>query len=297
MKQIFYILMAVGLMVGCAGGKFKYDASGVFEATEVVVSAETQGRILNLDVYEGSSLNAGQSIGLIDTMQLYFARLQALRGVSATESRKSDVSLQIAATRAQIQNAKIEKSRIEKLVASGATGTQQLDNISTQLEVLESQLLAQLSSLGRGNESISSEALSQIAKVAQIDDQIQRSIITCPIKGAVLVKYAQAGEFAVPGKALFSIANIDTLELRAYVTSDQLSQLKLGQKATVFADFGESESKEYSGTVTWISAKAEFTPKTIQTRDERANLVYALKIAVPNDGYLKIGMYGQVNFQ
>lgn len=296
MKTIFCIALAATLLVGCGGNGLKHDASGVFEAVEVVVSSEVQGPILALNVTEGDLLNASQEVGLVDTMQLYLSKLQAQRGVSATESRKSDIALQIAATRVQIENARIEKARVEKLVASGAAGVQQLDNVSTQLRVFESQLGAQLSSLGRGNESLSSEALSQIARVAQLDDQISRSIITSPISGTVLVRYAEAGEYAVPGKALFSIANIDTLELRAYVTSDQLTRLKLGQEAAVFADYGDDESREYSGRVTWISAKAEFTPKTIQTRDERANLVYAVKVAVPNDGYLKIGMYGEVNF-
>lgn len=296
MKKITLLFSISLALASCNNNEFKYDAAGTFEAVEVTVAAEANGKIMQFNLEEGDTISTSFAIGYIDTMQLYLKKLQLRQSVLSTEGRKSDITKQIAATREQIANAKVEKARTERLIAANATGTKQLDDINTQLAVLESQLAAQLSSLGRGNQSLSDEARAQIAQIEQIQDQIQKSYITSPITGTVLTKYVESGEYAATGKPLFSIANIDTLNLRAYVTSDQLSQISLGQSVKVFADYGEKDNKEYSGRIIWIADKAEFTPKTIQTRDERANLVYAVKIAVKNDGYIKIGMYGDVIF-
>lgn len=296
MKKITLLFSISLALASCNNNDFKYDAAGTFEAVEVTVAAEANGKIMQFNLEEGDTISTSFAIGYIDTMQLYLKKLQLRQSVLSTEGRKSDITKQIAATREQIANAKVEKARTERLIAANAAGTKQLDDINTQLAVLESQLAAQLSSLGRGNQSLSDEARAQIAQIEQIQDQIQKSYITSPITGTVLTKYVESGEYAATGKPLFSIANIDTLNLRAYVTSDQLSQISLGQSVKVFADYGEKDNKEYSGRIIWIADKAEFTPKTIQTRDERANLVYAVKIAVKNDGYIKIGMYGDVIF-
>jgi HlyD family secretion protein len=188
-------------------------------------------------------------------------------------------------------------ARFEKLLQSNAANQKQVDDIKAHIALLEMQLAAQTESLENGNKSISGESSALEIQVAQVEDQLKKSIITSPISGTVLSKYAEQGEFAVQGKALFKVADISNMYLRAYITSDQITQVKIGESVKVFADFGKKEMREYSGTVTWISDKAEFTPKTIQTRNERANLVYAVKIAVKNDGYLKKGMYGQVRLR
>ena len=201
----------------------------------------------------------------------------------------------MAAVEQQIETAKTEKKRIENLLKANAINQKQLDDVNAQIAVLEKQQTALKSTLELSTNSISGENEAVQIQIKQIDDQLAKCRIVSPLAGTVLTKYAEKGELASPGKALFKVADIQNIILRAYITNDQLSKLKIGQKVKVYSDSGESDSKEYEGTVSWISAKAEFTPKTIQTRDERANLVYALKIAVKNDGLLKIGMYGNVS--
>jgi HlyD family secretion protein len=202
--------------------------------------------------------------------------------------------VQIASIQQQIETAKSEKLRIERLLKSNAANQKQLDDVIAQISILEKQLEAQKSSLDITNRSIGGEISAIEIQVAQLNDQLKKCKISSPINGTVLVKYAEKGEFTAMGKPLFKIADTGNMFLRAYVTSDQLTKLKIGESIKVFADFGESENKEYTGTITWISSKSEFTPKTIQTQNERANLVYAIKVAVKNDGYLKIGMYGNI---
>lgn len=282
------------LMPACHDDNGEYDASGVFEATEVIVSAETNGKIIHFDLTEGQNIDTKGAIGYIDTTQLHLSKMQLLTNVKAVKSRYTDVPKQIAAIRQQIATQKNEQKRFENLVRSNAANQKQLDDINAQVLVLEKQLAAQTETLESSNKGISEQSSGIGIQVAQLDDQIQKSIIKSPIKGTVLSKYAEAGELAVMGKALFKVADMDNIFLRAYITASQLTQMKVGQQVKVYADFGEKDMKEYAGTITWISDKSEFTPKTIQTRDERANLVYAVKIAVKNDGYLKKGMYGEL---
>ena len=294
-KTALLPIIALALF-GCNRNKYTYDASGTFEATEIIVSSEATGRLEWFAVEEGDKLKAGQQIGLVDTVQLYLNKLQLQANRRAVGSRTLNVSRQIAATQQQIATQQREKERTERLIAANAANTKQLDDIDASIAVLEKQLAAQHESLQSNNLSVSGEAIGVEAQIASVEDRIARSCIASPIDGTVLVKYAEQGEFTSPGMPLFKIAAIERMILRAYVTSGQLSGLKIGQRVAVYTDFGDNDSRQYEGTVTWIADQAEFTPKTIQTKDERANLVYAVKIAVANDGFLKIGMYGDVNF-
>lgn len=283
-------------MTACENANPEYDATGVFETTEVIVSAQGNGEIMQLTIEEGSEVSPNELLGHIDTIQLSLKRQQLTATLSGTESRKLDVNKQLASIRQQIANLKTEQLRYEKLVKANAASQKQLDDINYNLEVLHKQLSATSEQIGSSNSSLSGQSAGIAAQVAQIDKQIEDCLITSPIKGIILSKYAEQGEFAIPGRALFKVGDISDIKLRAYVSAPQLTSLQIGQKVKVYADFGETDCKEYEGTVTWISAEAEFTPKTIQTRDERSNLVYAIKIAVKNDGMIKRGMYGNVKF-
>ena len=284
------------LLVACGGQNNKIDASGVFEATQVVVSAQASGTIMEFNLAEGALLEAGQRVGYIDTIPLHLKKQQLLANILVVESRKSNIPKQIAAIQAQIVTQNRELQRFENLASAHAANQKQIDDIKASIVVLEKQLAAQIEVLQNSNRTIEQERLALEIQVMQIEDQLIKSAISTPIGGTVLAKYAQYGELATSGRALFKVANLEQLFLRAYVTSDQLSLIKLGQTVTLFADFGERGSRSYEGVVSWISDQAEFTPKNIQTRNERDHLVYAVKIAVPNDGYLKIGMYGAVKF-
>ncbi len=292
-KNIVYASIIL-LLTACGKGNGDYDASGVFETTEVIVSAEANGKIMQLNFIEGQQVEQGKPLGYIDTVQLYLKKMQLLTNTSAVKSGRVDVPRQIAAIKQQIATQKNEQKRFENLVKANAANQKQLDDINAQILVLERQLTAQTELLENSNKNISEQSSGLGVQVAQINDQIQKSIISSPINGTILSKYAEQGELATQGRALFKVADIEHMFLRAYITASQLTQVKIGQAVKVYADFGEKEMKEYSGTITWISDKSEFTPKTIQTRDERANLVYAVKVAVKNDGYLKYGMYGEL---
>ena len=249
---------------------------------------------MQLNFIEGQQVEQGKALGYIDTVQLYLKKMQLLTNTSAIKSGRVDIPRQIAAIKQQIATQKNEQKRFENLVKANAANQKQLDDINAQILVLERQLTAQTELLENSNKNISEQSSGLEVQVAQINDQIQKSIICSPINGTILSKYAEQGELATQGRALFKVADIEHMFLRAYITASQLTQVKIGQAVKIYADFGEKEMKEYSGTITWISDKSEFTPKTIQTRDERANLVYAVKIAVKNDGYLKYGMYGEL---
>lgn len=296
MKRSFAYPMLVLLAASCVEGNKAYDASGVFESTEVTVSAEGNGKILSLDLQEGDRLEAGQIVGCIDTVQLHLSEIQLEASRRAVGSGWLDISRQIAALESQIGKQRQELDRFTKLEKAGASNRKQVEDIQAQIETLERQLAAQEESLNSSNRNVSGQADALEAQIEQIRDRIRKCVITSPVAGTVLAKYSEAGEFAALGRALFKVADIDNIRLRAYITADQLTTLKLGQQVRVFADQGSSGRKEYAGTLIWISDKAEFTPKTIQTRDERANLVYAVKIAVENDGLIKLGMYGDIKF-
>lgn len=297
-KSGLVIMMSIALaaFVSCDGKNGNFDATGNFEATEVIVSSEANGKILEFNVEEGALLKVDQYLGFIDSTQLQLQKLRLFASNGAVKSRRADVAKQIAAAKQQIENLKVEKQRAQNLINSNAGNRKVLDDINAQIATLEKQLAAQTSNLEKGNTGVDQESSSIEIQIAQLEDQLKKCKITSPTDGTVLAKYAEKGEITAMGKPLFKIADIENIILRAYITSGQLTQLKIGQKVKAYADFGEKEQKEYQGVVTWISDKAEFTPKTIQTKDERANLVYAIKILVKNDGYLKIGMYGEIKF-
>lgn len=294
MRNYPIILLVLGSLFSCTDKDMKYDASGVFEATEVMVSAKSAGEIMQFDILEGQDLKAYETVGYIDTIQLHLQKEQLEANLQSVKSRHYDVSTQIASIRQQISTQKKEQKRFEDLVRNNAANQKQLDDINEQIKLLEKQLSAKEETLTKGNEGVSGDIKGLSAQIGLIKDQIWKSIISSPINGTVLTKYMEKGEFAVQGKALFKVADMENIYLKAYITADQLTTLKIGQEVKVYADQGKSDRKEYKGTITWISDKAEFTPKTIQTRDERANLVYAVKVLVRNDGYIKRGMYGEL---
>jgi len=295
-NKLFLIFPVFLLLVSCHSKNGTSDASGTFEATEVIVSAQATGTILNFKVEEGQDLKAGANLGFIDTIQLDLRKKQLQATIQASQTRKPDVEVQLAALEQQIATARSEKHRVENLVKANAANQKQLDDLNAQIEVLAKQLVATRTTLESSTSGINKESSALKIQVDQINDQLRRSYISSPIDGTLLVKYAETGELAIQGKTLFKVADMSQMILRVYITADQLSKLKLGQTVDVNAELGSTDNKAYKGTVTWISAKSEFTPKTIQTRDERANLVYAVKVTVKNDGILKIGMYGGIHF-
>ena len=295
-RNLLGLCTLLALFSACGNGAPKYDATGTFETTEVLVSAEASGRLLYFDIEEGMLLKAGEEVGVVDTVQLYLKKLQLEASIKSVEEQRPDILKQVAATKEQISAAQRERNRVANLLKVGAANQKQLDDAEDQLEVLRKQLVAQNSTLSNSHQSLTWQSSSVGIQVAQVEDQLKKCHITSPITGTVLAKYAEAGELTAMGTPLFKVADTEQMYLRAYITSEQLSQVKLGQKVTVFSDYGTDEHKQYPGVVTWISDTSEFTPKTILTKNERANLVYAVKIAVHNDGLLKIGMYGGVEF-
>ncbi len=292
MKRIVYIVAAM-LAVSC-GRDAEFDAQGTFEATEVIISSEAAGRILSFDIEEGMTINAGEQLAVIDSVQLHLQRSQLEAQLSALLSSRPDVQTQVASLREQIATLKVEQRRIENMLSDGAATEKQKDDIDAQIRILESQLSATLSTLNTNTSTINSNAEAIRVQILALDDRIAKCRAVSPISGTVLVKYAQEGELATVGRPLVKIADLNNIYLRAYFTSDQLARIKLGDEVTIIADFGGEERYNYVGRVAWISAESEFTPKTIQTKDSRANLVYAVKIAVENDGRLKIGLAGEV---
>ena len=295
-RNLLGLCSLLALFSACGNGAPKYDATGTFETTEVLVSAEASGRLLYFDIEEGMLLKAGEEVGVVDTVQLYLKKLQLEASLKSVEEQRPDILKQVAATKEQISAAQRERNRVANLLKVGVANQKQLDDAEDQLEVLRKQLVAQNSTLSNSHQSLTWQSSSVGIQVAQVEDQLRKCHITSPITGTVLAKYAEAGELTAMGTPLFKVADTEQMYLRAYITSEQLSQVKLGQKVTVFSDYGTDEHKQYPGVVTWISDTSEFTPKTILTKNERANLVYAVKIAVHNDGLLKIGMYGGVEF-
>jgi len=296
MKKIF-ILAGVALMMGACGGSEKaYDATGTFEATETTVFAEQSGTLLTLGINEGDELAQGIEVGLIDTTQTWLKIQQTEATKEVYQSQKPDLERQIAATRQQLAKARQEEQRYRELVADGAAPGKMLDDAASQVLVLQRQLDAQISALTTSTRALDKQSAAADVQVSQLRDMLRKCHIVTPTKGTVLEKYVERNELVTVGKPLFKMADTQDLYLRAYVTSAQLQGIKLGQQVKVTADYGEGQKKEYDGRVTWISSRSEFTPKTILTDDERADLVYAVKIAVKNDGYIKIGMYGEAKF-
>jgi len=305
-----YVSLFTAIISGCNLNNQVSDASGTFEADEVVVSSEVPGKILSLNLEEGSILAKDSMVGIIDSVPLELQKAQVEATIGALHQKTMDVRPQIkllqdqiAVLKTQLDNALHEKARTENLIKADAATTKQLDDWNTQIDVLqkqiavnEQQIKVQETTTGTQNSTVMSEFKPLRKSVAQINDQLKRANISNPINGTVLTKYAMAGEITSAGKALYKIADLSVITLRVYITGTQLAQVKLNQQVTVLVDSNATKYKKYEGVITMISDKAEFTPKTIQTKDERANLVYAIKIHVKNDGYLKIGMYGEVKF-
>lgn len=293
MKRVLMPIVLLLIATAC-NRNAGYDATGTFETTEVIVSAEATGRITSFDAEEGDRLEAGQQAGSIDTVQLYLQKLQLQRSAASVRSTRPDISKQLSSLRERISKQQTERRRIENLLKEGAATEKQLDDVDAQLKMLNGELDAMLSTLENNTASIDANSSAIELQIAQIDDRLTKCRIVSPVSGTVLAKYAEAGELATTGRPLMKVADLDGIYLRAYFTSDQLADIRLGQKVTVTADFGDDRRYDYEGRITWISEDSEFTPKTIQTRDSRANLVYAVKIAVRNDGRIKIGTYGEV---
>lgn len=285
------------LLTACDNKTKEYDATGTFEATETTVFAEQSGALLIFGVSEGDKLEQGQEIGLVDTTQIWLKMKQLGAAKQVYQSQKPDMQKQIAATRQQLAKAQQEQRRYKELVADGAAPSKMLDDATSQVQVLQRQLDAQVSSLNTQLSTLNSQMAATDVQVSQLRDQLRRCHVVSPIGGTVLEKYVEQGEFVTTGKPLLKLADTEHMFIRAYVTSAQLQSVKVGQKVRVFADYGDGQKKEYEGTVSWISSRSEFTPKTILTDNERADLVYAVKIAIKNDGYAKIGMYGEVKFE
>ncbi|WPO78377.1 HlyD family secretion protein [Flavobacterium sp. KACC 22761] len=292
--KLLCFLVATFCLFSCAKNENEFDASGSFEAVETILSAEANGQILKFNVEEGQQLEVGQKVGFIDSTQLSISKMQLRQNKKAILSGRPQEQIQTESLKKQLANALLDRNRTEKLVKGGVASQKQLDDANAKVATLQSQIAAQKNSLEITNENLTEQGNTVGVQLKGIDDQLNKSIIVNPIKGTVLAKYAEQYEMAVVGKPLYKIANLETLDLRAYITGTQLPQIKIGQQVKVRIDEGEKKCKEYQGTINWISDKSEFSPKTIPTKDERANLVYAIKVRVKNDGFLKIGMYGEV---
>ena len=295
MKKIIITGMAL-ILCACGTKEKAYDATGTFEATETTVSAEQSGVLMTFALNEGDEIEESREVGLIDTTQIWLKIQQTKASKAVYQSQKPDMEKQIAVTREQLAKAQREQRRYQELVNDGAAPRKMLDDATSQVQVLQRQLTAQMSSLSVNTNALSKQMAATDVQVSQLYDQLRKCHVLAPVQGTVLEKYVERGEFVAMGKPLFKIADVSKMFIRAYVTSAQLQQVKVGQQVKVFADYGGGQKKEYPGTVSWISSRSEFTPKTILTDDERADLVYAVKIAVNNDGYIKIGMYGEVKF-
>lgn len=276
------------------GSEPEYDAQGTFEATEVIVSSEANGRIMDFVIEEGMEIAGGECLGTIDSMQLHLQREQLMAQQAALLASRPDVNMQVSSLREQIAKQRSELRRVESMLKDGAATQKQYDDIEAQIKVLEGQLNATLSTLDKNTATINNNAAALEAQIASLDDLIAKCRIVSPISGTVLVKYAEAGELATVGKPLMKVADLNNIYLRAYFTSEQLANIALGDKVKVVANFGGDKRYDYEGEIVWIASESEFTPKNIQTNDSRSNLVYAVKIAVKNDGRLKIGLAGEV---
>lgn len=310
MKNILLVTVSVIsiLITSCNGNGNEYDASGTFEADEVIVSSELGGKLISFKVEEGQQLSKDSVIGTVDATNINLQQEQVEASINALNQKTTNATPQVkllqdqlAVQQSQLENLLHEKTRVENLLKADAATGKQLDDINAQIDVArksmsvtQQQINVQRNNVASQNRSILSEAEPLRKRVAQLEDQAGKANIVNPVKGTVITKYAEEGEVTAVGKALYKIADLSEINLRAYVTGVQLPTIKIGQQVKVLIDDGEKNYKEYPGTITWISDKAEFTPKTIQTKEERANLVYAMKVKVKNDGYLKIGMYGEV---
>ena len=284
-------------VTSCNDNKVSFDASGSFEAEETIISSEATGTIKHFDIEEGQKLEAGQIIGYIDSLQLYLKKKQLEAQISAIYGKKPNIPVQLSALQEQLRTYEKEQIRLTNLVKGEAATPKQLDDINSQIEVLKKQIEAQKSTLNISSEGLSKDIVPLQVQIDQLKDQLAKCKIINPVNGTVLAKYAETNEMTSIGKPLFKISDLSNIILRTYITSNQLTQVKLNQKVKVLTDDGKGDYKETVGRIMWINDKAEFTPKTIQTKDERANMVYAVKIKVQNDGSYHLGMYGEIKFQ
>lgn len=296
LTKLLLIITTTLLLASCAGNSSDYDATGSFEATEIIVSSQANGKVLELNIVEGQKIDAQEIVGHIDSTQLYLQKMSLISNARGIRAQRPNIGTQTAAIEEQIQTLQRERARTQNLIAANAANKKQLDDINAQIDVLQKQLSAQTSMLQKSSATITAQSSAAEIQIAQVHDLLAKCTIKSPVSGTILNKYAEAGELAGIGTPLFKIADVENMHLRAYITNDQLAKVKLNQQVTVRVDGGNDEQKSYTGTVSWISDKSEFTPKNIQTKNERANLVYAVKISVKNDGFLKIGMYGEVLF-
>lgn len=283
------------LLLSC-GRDNDFDATGTFEATEITVSGQEQGTIVHIRAEEGSKVRQGDTIAIIDTMLLHHAKEQLVQNMQAIRQNIPDTETQLAPLHEELAKQKAEQERTRKMLADNAATQKQLDDITAAVAILESQLAAKKSDLAKTRGALAAQAAAIEAQIAQTEERISRSVITAPADGTILARYIEEGELCTPGRAIFKEADMDKIYLRAYVTSGQLADIRTGDEVSVSAEYGGDKRRIYTGRITWISDKSEFTPKSIQTRTDRENMVYAIKIAVPADGYIKIGMYGEVRF-
>lgn len=296
MKRDYFILPLMVMMCSCADKSVKFDAQGNFEAIEVIVSSEGNGKIIEIDIEEGDILSENDIVGCIDTIQLQLKKMELEAVINVMKAKLPDVASQVNVIKEQLVNAEIEKARTERLIETKAVPLKQLDDWNAKIALLERQVKSMNSQLNTQTRSLLAEIEPLKVKIAQIDDNIKKCKIVSPIKGTVLTKYAQKGELATIGKPLYKIADVSEIILKAYLAGDQLSVVKIGQTVKVYIDSLDGNYKEYSGIITSVSDKAEFAPKVIQTKDERVNLVYGFKVIVQNDGAIKIGMPGEIKF-
>lgn len=298
-KQIFYVATAAALLAlgSCTDRSREFDACGQIEATEVVVSAEANGRIIALQLTEGDKLTAGEVVGVIDSVQTYLQKEELVRKRSNTQTKWVDIDRQLASQYAQLNKLKSDRERYQALEAKDAATRKQVDDLVSQIAVTEREIAAQRQNYERNNAGIREELALYDVQIAEKDDQLSKCRIVAPIDGTVLTKFAEAGELVTSGKSLFKLADLKQVYVRAYLTTAQLAEVKLGDTVRVTIEDGTDKPRTYEGRLVWIADEAEFTPKNIQSKDERADLVYAAKIALDNDGYLKLGMYAYVRFQ
>jgi HlyD family secretion protein len=291
MKRILYLSIMLLALQACNEAD-RSDAYGNFEAVGVTVSAQANGQILHLDMMEGDIVNTGDTLGLIDTLDLHLKREQLNRNTGVLNARLRSIRSQLQVQEQQRKNLLVEKNRLDKLFEDGAATQKQMDDMAGNLDLLEQQMEATRVQ----EESIFAEMSALQAQISQINESIARCWIISPVDGTVLSKYAEKGEVTGFGKPICKLANLSVMELKVYISGDQLPYLEIGKDVQVLIDKNQEDFKVLSGKVSWISSRAEFTPKTIQTKEERVNLVYAAKVFVPNDGSLKIGMPGEINF-
>ncbi|WP_044203454.1 HlyD family secretion protein [Flammeovirga sp. OC4] len=295
---IFISLLLSSSFLGCNSGDEKSDAYGNFEAVEVIVSSEGQGRIIDLKIEEGDKINEGEKVGQIDTVLLQLQKEEVEANIAALGARVMSIHEQIAVYEAQKKKLLIDKDRLEKLFANEAATQQQLDNVNSSLAINERQLEATKRKIKDSNKATMSQYEPLSRKVDLINEQISRCSIVTPVKGTVLQKFAEKGEMTSMGRPLYKLADLSTLKVKAYASASQLASIKVGQKVTVLTDSKEGEMNQTEGIIEWISDKAEFTPKTIQTKEERVSLIYAFKVKVKNkEGYFRIGMPAEINFK